>query len=81
MKEQENISCIEPFSYVKTMKDPNAPQLYEWLSKAGRYIWPVYFNLFKQQNKLHGKGILWDAGSLYIGAEVNFVYEAWSKSM
>lgn len=45
-----------------------------------RNICPVYLNLFKQHNRLHGKGSLWDAESLYVGTEVNFVSTAWSKS-
>lgn len=49
--------------------------------QSRRNIWPVYLNLFKQQNRLHGKGSLCDAESLYIGAEVNFISEAWSKSL
>lgn len=37
MKEQEKIFCVEPFSFfVKILKDPSAPQLYEWLPKAGK---------------------------------------------
>lgn len=49
--------------------------------QSRRNIWPVYLNLFRKQNRLHGSRSLWDAESLRIGAEVNFISEAWSKSM
>lgn len=48
--------------------------------QSRKNIFPVDLNLFKQENTPPGKGSLWDAESLYIGAEVNFVSESWSKS-
>lgn len=80
MKEQEKISCVEPFSFfVKILKDPSALQ-YEWLSKAGR-ISSLWLKPLQAGKYVTGKGSLGDAESLSIGAEVNFVSEGWSKPL
>lgn len=53
-----------------------------WVTfQSRKNISPVDLNLFKQENTLPGRESQWDAESLHVGAEVNFVSEGWSKAV